>query len=353
MQRSLKETRVRLYFIGLDGLSANIVFAEAHRGRWPNFEKVCASGIYGKCECEAEFIFTGPSWTSICTGQPAGIHRLTDLWGRLINGGQTFATVQVPYIWDILNRHGISCGVITMPCTYPAKKINGYMISGFPSPKLSFTGDITVPEGFIVDHSQLVRLTDKVEGKGYSFHDKYTLEEDIELLKKSALEKVAFTSQLASERQVEALFVQYSCLDRVGHELNNYARRGVPYDHNNILKVYDWFDATCLPQILEIRADYRVIVSDHGWKSLPEGKAPPRFQGALVWGEHDLGGVIAIYGQDIPPDTQLECRNIDVLPTILDALGLPPEEVAGRSIFIRSSELTEINKRLSALGYIQ
>jgi len=234
-----------------------------------------------------------------------------------------------------------------------AKKINGYMISGFPSPKLSITGDITVPEGFIVDHSQLIRLTDRIEGKGYSFHDTYTLEEDIELLRKSELEKIAFTSQLVSEREVEVLFVQYACLDRIGHELNNYARRRVPYDHNQILKMYDWFDATCLPQILEIKADYRATISDHGWKSLPKGKSPRRFEGALVWGEHDLGGVMAISGQDTPAGTQLECRNIDVLPTILDALDLPPVDVAGRSILIRSSELSEINKQLSSLGYIQ
>ena len=343
---------MRLYFVGLDALSANIVLAEEYHNRWPNFKEFLNSGIYGKSECEESFMFTGPSWTSIYTGQPTKIHMVTDLWGRPINGGQTFSTVKAPYIWDIINKHGISCGVITMPITYPARKLNGYMISGFPSPKLSFTGDITVPEGFIVDHSQLIRLTDRIEGKGYVFHDKYTLEEDIELMKRSELEKISFVSQLTAQYEVEALFVQYSCLDRIGHELNNYARRGIPYDHNRILEMYDWFDAECLPQILKIEADYRVIISDHGWKSLQQASPGRRFDGASVWGEHDIGGVIAINGQDIPACTQLNGRNIDVLPTILDALGLPPEDVAGQSILIRSSELTEINSQLSSLGYI-
>jgi len=343
---------MKLYLIGLDGLSTNIVLAEEYDNRWPNFKKFFNSGIYGKSECEAEFMFTGPSWTSICTGQPAKIHMLTDLWGRPVNGGQTFSTVQSPYIWDILNKNGMSCGVITMPVTYPAKRLNGYMISGFPSPKLSITGEITVPEGFIVDHSQLIRLTDKIEGKGYSFHDKYTLEEDIELLKKSELEKIPLVAKLANEREVDALFVQYSCLDRIGHELNNYARRGIIYDHNRILEMYDWFDAECLPKILEIKADYRVMISDHGWRSFEQANPGKRFDGAHVWGEHDIGGVIAINGQDIPASTRLNARNIDVLPTILDALELPPEDVMGRSILIRSSEIDEINNQLSSLGYV-
>jgi predicted AlkP superfamily phosphohydrolase/phosphomutase len=343
---------LRLYLIGLDGLSANIVLADEYGNRWPNIMEFFNSGIYGNCECEEEFVFTGPSWTSIFTGQPARVHMMTDLWGRPIDGGQTFSTVKTPYIWDILNKHGLSCGVITMPVTYPAKRLNGYMISGFPSPKLSVTGGIEVPEGFIVDHSQLIRLTNQVEGLGYSFHDKYSLEEDIELLRKSETKKITFVSQLANNREVEALFVQYSCLDRIGHELNNYARRGITYDHNRILEMYDWFDAECLPRILEIEGECRVIVSDHGWRSYQQGGTGRRFDGAPVWGEHDIGGVLAIAGDDILPRTRLDCRNIDVMPTILDALDLPPEEVTGRSILTRSSDLEEINKRLSDLGYI-
>jgi predicted AlkP superfamily phosphohydrolase/phosphomutase len=343
---------MKLYFIGLDGLSASILFAEENKGRWPNLEQFCYSGFYGVCECEEEYKLTGPSWTSIYTGQPVEIHMVTDVAGRPINNGRTFTTVKEPYIWDILNEHGLSCGVVTMPVTYPARKIKGYMIAGFPSPRLSFTGDIAIPEDLIVDHSQVIRCSEIVPGMGYSFHDKYTLDEDIELLKESELKKASLVPRLLQQQEVGALFVQYSGLDRIGHELNNYARRGVTYKHENILKFYDWFDAFCLPRILDVQAEYRVIVSDHGWKSYSKGQSTDNSDNLMIWGGHDIGGVVAINGPDIQNKTPIYCRNIDILPTVLDILGLPPVEVCGKSILIRSSEIEEINKQLSGLGYI-
>jgi predicted AlkP superfamily phosphohydrolase/phosphomutase len=128
---------MRLYFLGLDGLAASIIFDPDHRGRWPNLEQLCAESLYGPCDCEAQYIFTGPSWTSIYTGQPAEVHGLTDLWGRPLNGSRAFPTVKEPYIWEVLNRHGLTCGVVTMPITYPARPIRNYMIAGFPSPRRS------------------------------------------------------------------------------------------------------------------------------------------------------------------------------------------------------------------------
>jgi predicted AlkP superfamily phosphohydrolase/phosphomutase len=117
--------------------------------------------------------------------------------------------------------------------------------------------------------------------------------------------------------------------------------------------MYDWFDAVCLPQILKINADYRVIISDHGWRSFTEEGKGKRFDGAIVYGEHDLGGIMAINGPDIPEDTEIFCNNIDLLPTILHAFNLPEADVAGNNILTKCSELEDINKLLSGLGYIE
>jgi len=331
---------MRLYFLGLDGFAANIIFASENRGRWPLIEEVCQSGLYGMSECEPDYAFTGPSWMTIYTGQPAAVHGVTDLWGRPVNGSRTFQTVREPFIWDVLNRHGLTCGVVTMPVTYPARPIKGYMISGFPSPRLSVTGNVRVPSDFIVDHSQEIRKTTRLPGLGYSWHDVHPLEEDLELLKACELKKAAFVEELIQQQAVDVLFVQYSCLDRVGHELNNYARRGQGYDLAHILGMYDWFDSTLFPILLRIASDYLVITSDHGW------------QHGDGFGKHEPAGVFIARGEDIPQGLRTDCRNLDIAPTVLDILGLPPENVAGHSVLVRQSELDEVNQQLKGLGYI-
>lgn len=331
---------MKLYFLGLDCFAARIIFNPEHAGRWPLIEKLCQTSLHGPCECEPEHVFTGPSWTSIYTGQPAAVHGITDLWGRPVNGSRTFQTVREKFIWDILNDHDLTCGLVTMPITYPARPLKGFMIAGFPSPRLSVTGNVQVPPDFIIDHSQEIRKTTSIPGIGYSWHDEHSLEEDLELLKVSELRKAEVVKGLLRQREVDALFVQYSCLDRVGHELNNYARRGQGYDPRHILEMYDWFDGTLLPILLEIEADYLVIVSDHGW------------QNCKGYGQHEPSGVFMVRGEDIPKGLRIETRNIDVLPTVLDVLSLPPVDVAGHNVLIRQSELDEINQQLAGLGYI-
>jgi len=331
---------MKLYFLGLDALAAGIIFDPENAGRWPLIEELYQSSLYGPSECEPDHVFTGPSWTSIYTGQPAAVHGITDLWGRPVNGSRVFQTVREPYIWDILNRHGLTCGVVTMPITYPARTIKGYMIAGFPSPRLSVTGNVRVPSDFVVDHSQEIRKTTPLPGLGYSWHDEHPLEEDLALLRASELRKAAVVEELLEQQEVDALFVQYSCLDRVGHELNNYARRGQGYNPEHILEMYDWFDSTLLPILLQVQANYLVIISDHGW------------QHHHSHGQHEPSGVFMARGDDIPRGLRIECRNIDVLPTVLDILDLPTPSVAGHSVLIRQSELEEINLQLRGLGYI-
>jgi len=331
---------MKLYFLGLDAFAANIIFDPRHAGRWPHIEELVRTSLYGPSECEPDHAFTGPSWTSIYTGQPAAVHGVTDLWGRPINGSRSFQTVREPFIWDILNRAGLTCGLVTMPITFPAYPIDGFMIAGFPSPRLSVTGNIQVPADFTVDHSQEIRKTKPIPGLGFSWHDEVPLEQDLALLKASELKKAALVPDLLRQHPVDCLFVQYSCLDRVGHELNNYARRGQGYEPRHVLEMYDWFDCELLPRALEIEADALVITSDHGWQN-QDGH-----------GQHEPQGVFMARGADIPQGMRIDCRNIDVLPTVLDILGLPPIRVAGHSVLIRQSDLDQVNQQLSGLGYI-
>lgn len=331
---------MKLYFLGLGACAAKIIFAPQHAGRWPHIEELARTSLYGPSDCEPGLALTGPSWMSIYTGQPAAVHGVTDPWGRPVHGSRAFRSVREPFIWDILNRAGLTCGLVTLPLVFPAYPIDGFMIAGSPSPRLSVSGNIAVPADFPKEDSQAIREAKPIPGPGVARRDEIPLEATLALLQAAELKKAALVPELLRQHPVDCLFVQYACLARVGHALNDDARRGQGYDPRHALEMYDWFDSELLPRALEIEADALVVTSELGWRNLA-GR-----------GEHDPQGVFMARGAEIAQGLRIACRNIDVLPTVLDILGLPPSRVAGRSVLVRQGELDQANQQLAGLGYI-
>ena len=50
---------------------------------------------------------------------------------------------RVPNIWRILGEAGHKVGSVNVPLTYPARKVNGFLISGFDTPDT--VGDFVYP----------------------------------------------------------------------------------------------------------------------------------------------------------------------------------------------------------------
>ena len=105
---------------------------------------------------------TGPSWTSIYTGDSAARHGVWNVFGLefrkryarndrlqivlwyLYNSWAvitfkkwrkryaTYATTPSKYVWDTLGRRGISFKIVNMPITCPVRPVNGVHIGGFP-----------------------------------------------------------------------------------------------------------------------------------------------------------------------------------------------------------------------------
>ncbi len=105
---------------------------------------------------------TGPSWTSMYTGDSAATHgvwnvfgleyrkryarndaiqlclwRLHNLW-RVITRHTpqeryaTYATTGSTYVWDTLGAEDVSFKIVNMPITGPVREINGTHVGGFP-----------------------------------------------------------------------------------------------------------------------------------------------------------------------------------------------------------------------------
>ena len=136
----------KVYVVGFDGASWRFIRPLVERGEMPNFQRLMAEGVSGELTSVVPFQ-SAAAWVTFMTGKNSGKHGVYMFQdydalsytyaGRTANSryfsGQT--------IFDIVGEMGGTVAAIRVPLTYPAWPINGFMVSGFPTP-----GD--TPESF-------------------------------------------------------------------------------------------------------------------------------------------------------------------------------------------------------------
>ncbi len=136
----------KVYVVGFDGATWRFIRPLVERGEMPNFQRLIAEGVSGDLTSVVPFQ-SAAAWVTFMTGKNSGKHGVYMFQdydalsytyaGRTANSryfsGQT--------IFDIVGQMGGTVAAIRVPMTYPAWPINGFMVSGFPTP-----GD--TPESF-------------------------------------------------------------------------------------------------------------------------------------------------------------------------------------------------------------
>ena len=314
---------MKMYFLGLDGASAQIMFERD----LPNIKRLLSDSRYQVCMAEEDYPYTGPSWTSIYTGISAEEHGVTDLWGRNIEGSESYDTLRDPVVWEMLGHAGMTTGVVHMPMTTCSRQVNGYIISGFPN-DLDHAGTAgeLMPLLQSRDISDLIRLTPRDRIMDNTWYRKYTLEQTIDIMKEMVVRKAEAVRLLVRTHPVDCLFVQYSLLDRIGHLLNQYLRLrdGEGWTYEPVLELYDWLDGM-IGDLLDIGEDYDllVITSDHGWPA--QATEPYTHDGKVFGAWHSHDGVLVTRdftdAGRAPVGPGEQCYNRDVCPITLHLLG--------------------------------
>ncbi|MFW6323650.1 MAG: alkaline phosphatase family protein [Desulfovibrionales bacterium] len=124
--------RPRLVLLGLDGLPLSLVRQLAGEGRLPNLASLVDSSLSVRSELPE---ISPVNWTSLYTALGPGEHGVFG-FTRFDPAEYTlscvdFNAVSVPTIFDCLGKKGLTSRVINLPNTYPARPINGVLISGF------------------------------------------------------------------------------------------------------------------------------------------------------------------------------------------------------------------------------
>jgi predicted AlkP superfamily phosphohydrolase/phosphomutase len=147
-----RQSSHKVIVVGLDGATWDLILPWVDEGRLPNFAYVMQNGTWGKLRTTIQPV-SPVAWNSFLTGMNPGKHGVYDFIKRVPSGYE-----HVPVssrdrrgwpIWDILGWHGKKVGVINIPATYPPDRVNGFMISGFPTPEAE--GDFTYPRELLVE----------------------------------------------------------------------------------------------------------------------------------------------------------------------------------------------------------
>jgi predicted AlkP superfamily phosphohydrolase/phosphomutase len=134
----VSDHRPRVCIIGLDGGTFRVLGKWVDAGVMPFTASLLGRGHRRLLRSTTPPV-TGPAWTSMTTGVGPAAHGVIDFirWhtgrpgGRVINS----TDIDVPRLWDIAARHGLTAGVLYVPVTWPAREVNGYLVSGMLTPQ--------------------------------------------------------------------------------------------------------------------------------------------------------------------------------------------------------------------------
>jgi len=252
----------KVIVIGFDGATFDIIKPMVKNGKLPNFAKMMQNGVHGNLRSTIPPT-SAPAWTSFATGVNPGKHGIFDFIDHKNSSVKELRIVdstliQQKTMWELLGEKGIKCGVVNIPITFPAKKINGFMITGmlsrgantcYPTNFMEETEEF-LGEKYIFDFEQICE-----KGQGENFYAK---------LKKMhrVREKVLFF--FLNEKKVDFLAINFSSTDRASHFLYDAKdKNGESY----LKKIYRRMDET-LGKVLEYcnSSTSIIVMSDHGFE---------------------------------------------------------------------------------------
>jgi predicted AlkP superfamily phosphohydrolase/phosphomutase len=136
-KREVEALAKRVLIVGLDGATLDVMGPLMDDGYMPNLRRICSQGTSGVLNSTMPPI-TPAAWTTFMTGKGPGRHGIIDFekYDARNNTLQFNSTFEIreKTIWEILSEKGFRVGSVNVPMTYPPKKVNGFLISGFETP---------------------------------------------------------------------------------------------------------------------------------------------------------------------------------------------------------------------------
>lgn len=147
----------KVFILGLDGASPEVIESLIVLGRLPTFEKIKKEGVMGRLRTTIPPI-TGSAWSSFMTGKNPGKHGIFDFISRK-EGTYHLTPINAqkregrPF-WSWAGDAGKRVCIFHVPITYPPEKVNGMMVSGMLTPPNRT--DYTYPQSLVKDLEKII-----------------------------------------------------------------------------------------------------------------------------------------------------------------------------------------------------
>lgn len=132
----------KLFILGLDGATLDLIEPWGAAGRLPNLTRLMAQGVYGELRSTIHPL-TPQAWSTMFTGKNAGKHGIYDFF-QISDGSYDLEFTNASHIrtrtlWSLLSAYGKRIAVVGVPFTYPPEPVSGVMIAGFEAPRADHT----------------------------------------------------------------------------------------------------------------------------------------------------------------------------------------------------------------------
>ena len=261
----------KVFVIGLDGATWNLIDPMVAKGELPALKKLIGNGT--RTVLKSTLIPVSPAaWGSFATGCGPDKHGIFDFVHR-----KKGTYEQVPYssrdrkceaIWNILSKEGKKVGILNVPGTYPVEKVNGFMVTGFPT--LEEYEDFTYPRNLLWELRREI-------GKDFRFQPKIHFQEEARFLEEIHLitdNVFKATNYLMNNKKWDFFMTVFMGIDALGHAFWRYMDPQHPmYDGNvpkefkqAIFNIYKHIDKNIYALQKNVDSDTAIILmSDHGF----------------------------------------------------------------------------------------
>ncbi len=133
----------KVFVLGLDGATFDVIDRMIAEGRLPAFAGMKKEGVFGRLESVPNQR-SAAAWTSFQTGKKPCKHGIFEFYDiipetynlKFVHAGSRDGRS----LWNILSGMGRKVGVINVPMTYPAERVDGFLIAGLDCPSVRSRG---------------------------------------------------------------------------------------------------------------------------------------------------------------------------------------------------------------------
>ncbi len=375
----------KILIIGLDGATWKIINPLLDQGKLPNLKLLMDKGCFAELQTFSPCV-SPVIWTSIATGkfpEKHGIWGFKDTSVSTKPGMPTSLQRKAKAFWNILNEYGKSTGIINWWVTWPAEKVNGYVVSDliqyYPRMERILKEEISTkydvypviladrlkplihkPDEIKVEEVQrfmrfnrdearkyLAKIGPKINSIFFEFVNAYQLDKSMSEIGLYLLENYP----------TDILAIYFGGIDVVSHiywqfmEPSFFKKYNISEDEIEkygwvIRNYYIWMDEIIGSFISRVKKDTSIIIlSDHGFG--PTGTLP--FSGAHSkthpGGPVAPDGILIMTGNNINRGAILkEPRVIDITPTIFALMEIPIAQDMDGKVLVEAITSEFINK---------